>query len=101
MIHQDRSLYQQRIFQPDGIPSLTKESQMLTMFKKKPVGQMARLKLILARKEGATAAEIARYLPTTSPHSKLARLEREHLWTVLRKDKGDGTKQYFGIPPKK
>lgn len=72
---------------------------MLTMFKK-PVGQMARLKLLLSRKEGATAAEIARYLPTTSPHSKIARLEREHLWTVLKKDKGDGTKQYFGKPPK-
>jgi hypothetical protein len=28
-------------------------------------------------------------------------LEREHLWTILRKDKGDGTKQYFGVPPKK
>jgi len=73
---------------------------MLTMFKK-PASQMARLKLILSRKEGATAAEIARYLPTTSPHSKLARLEREHMWTVLRKDNGNGTKQYFGVPPKK
>jgi len=28
-------------------------------------------------------------------------LEREHMWTILRKDKGDGTKQYFGVPPKK
>lgn len=73
---------------------------MLTMFKK-PVGQMARLKYLLTRSQGASAAEIARYLPTTSPHSKLARLEREHLWTVLRKDNGDGTKQYFGRPPKK
>lgn len=74
---------------------------MLTMFKKKPVGQMARLKHLLTRSQGASAAEIARYLPTTSPHSKLARLERDHLWTVLRKDNGDGTKQYFGRPPKK
>jgi hypothetical protein len=74
--------------------------QMMSLFKKKPVGQMARLKLILSRKEGATAAEIARYLPTTSPHSKLARLERDHLWTVLRKDNNNGTKQYFGKPPK-
>jgi len=74
---------------------------MINLFQKKPVGQMARLKLILSRKEGATAAEIARYLPTTSPHSKLARLEREHLWTVLRKDNNNGTKQYFGKPPKK
>ena len=74
---------------------------MMSVFKKKPVGQMARLKLLLAKKEGTTAAEIARYLPTTSPHSKIARLEREHLWTVLKKDKGDGTKQYFGKPPKK
>ncbi len=74
---------------------------MMNLFQKKPAGQMPRLKLILSRKEGATAAEIARYLPTTSPHSKLARLERDHMWTILRKDRGDGTKQYFGKPPKK
>jgi hypothetical protein len=73
---------------------------MLTMFQKKPVGQMARLKLILSRKEGATAAEIARYLPTTSPHSKLARMVKNHGWTILKKDNPDGTKQYFGKPPK-
>ena len=74
---------------------------MLTMFNKKPVGQMARLKHLLTRSQGASAAEIASYLPTTSPHSKLARLERDPLWTVLRKDNGDGTKQSFGRPPKK
>jgi len=73
---------------------------MLTMFQKKPVGQMARLKLILSRKEGASAAEIARYLPTTSPHSKLARLVRTHGWTITKRDNPDGTKQYFGKPPK-
>ncbi len=73
----------------------------MMIFKKKPVGQMARLKLLLSKPEGTTAAEIARYLPTTSPHSKLARLERDHMWTVLRKDNGDGTKRYFGKPPKK
>lgn len=67
----------------------------------KPVGQMARLKVLLAKKEGTTAGEIARYLPTTSPHSKLARLEREHGWTVLRKSNDDGTKRYFGKAPKK
>lgn len=72
----------------------------MMIFKKKPVGQMARLKLLLSKPEGATAAEIARYLPTTSPHSKLARLERDNLWTILRKDNGDGTKRYFGKPPK-
>lgn len=74
---------------------------MLTMFQKKPVGQMARLQLLLSRTEGATAAEIARYLPTTSPHSKMARLVRTHGWTILKKEKRDGTKQYFGKPPKK
>ena len=74
---------------------------MLTMFSKKPVGQMARLKHLISRPEGASAADIARYLPTTSPHSKLARLVRDHNWTVLRKEKGDGTKQYFGKPQKK
>jgi hypothetical protein len=74
---------------------------MFTMFKKKPVTQLERIKLLLSRPEGATAAEIARYLPTTSPHSKMARLVREHLWTIVKKDKGNGTKQYFGKPPKK
>lgn len=74
---------------------------MLTMFKKKPVSQMERIKVLLAKKEGTTAAEIARYLPTTSPHSKMARLVRTHGWTITKRDNGDGTKQYFGKPPKK
>ena len=74
---------------------------MMSLFKKKPVSQTERIKVLLARKEGATAAEIARYLPTTSPHSKMARLVRTHGWTILKKDNADGTKQYFGKPPKK
>jgi hypothetical protein len=74
---------------------------MLTIWQKKPVGQMARLKHLLALKEGTTAAEIARYLPTTSPHSKMARLIRQSMWTIVKKDNGNGTKQYFGTPPKK
>lgn len=74
---------------------------MISMFKKKPVGQVARLKVLLAKPEGTTAAEIARYLPTTSPHSKMARVVRTHGWTILKKDNADGTKQYFGKPPKK
>ena len=72
---------------------------MFTMFKK-PATQTERIKLLLSRKEGATAAEIARYLPTTSPHSKMARLVKHHGWTILKKDNPDGTKQYFGKPPK-
>jgi hypothetical protein len=67
---------------------------------KKPATQTERIKLLLSRKEGATAAEIARYLPTTSPHSKMARLVKHHGWTILKKDNPDGTKQYFGKPPK-
>lgn len=74
---------------------------MMSLFKKKPVSQTERIKVLLARKEGATAAEIARYLPTTSPHSKMARLVRTHGWTILKKDNADGTKQYFGKAPKK
>lgn len=70
-------------------------------FTRKPQSQMERLKLILGRKQGATAAEIARFLPTTSPHSKMARLTRTHGWTILKKDNADGTKTYFGKPPKK
>lgn len=73
----------------------------MSLFKKKPVGQVARLKVLLAKPEGTTAAEIARYLPTTSPHSKMARVVRTHGWTILKKDNADGTKQYFGKPPKK
>lgn len=66
----------------------------------KKLGQTERLKVILQRPNGVTAAEIARYLPTTSPHSKMARLTRTHGWTILKKDNGDGTKQYFGKPSK-
>lgn len=62
---------------------------------------MDRLKMLIGRKEGATAAEIARFLPTTSPHSKMARLVRTQGWTILKKDRADGTKQYFGKAPKK
>jgi hypothetical protein len=71
------------------------------MFKKKPVTQIERLKLLLSRPEGTTAAEIARYLPTTSPHSKIARLVKTQLWTISNQDNSNGTKQYFGKPPKK
>ena len=71
------------------------------MFKKKPVSQTERIKVLLANKEGTTAAEIARYLPTTSPHSKMARLVRTHGWTITKRDNLDGTKQYFGKAPKK
>lgn len=74
---------------------------MLTMFKKKPATQTERIKLLLAKKEGTTAAEIARYLPTTSPHSKMARIVRNHGWTITKRDNPDGTKQYFGKAPKK
>jgi len=74
---------------------------MFNMFKKKPASHTERIKVLLAKKEGTTAAEIARYLPTTSPHSKLARMVRLHGWTITKKDNPDGTKQYFGKPPKK
>jgi len=67
----------------------------------KPSGQTERMKMLLAKKEGTTAAEIARYLPTTSPHSKLARMTRLHGWTITKRDNSDGTKQYFGKAPKK
>ena len=70
-------------------------------FPKKPKSQMDRLKMLIGRKEGATAAEIARFLPSTSPHSKMARLVRTQGWTILKKDRADGTKQYFGKAPKK
>ena len=73
---------------------------MMSLFKKKPVSQTERIKVLLAKKEGTTAAEIARYLPTTSPHSKMARLVRTHGWTITKRDNPDGTKQYFGKPQK-
>ena len=74
---------------------------MLDLFKRKPITQLARIKFLLIKKEGVTAAEIAQYLPTTSPHSKMARLVRVHGWTITKRDNPDGTKQYFGEPPKK
>jgi hypothetical protein len=77
-----------------------KDNLMFTMFKK-PTSQTDRLRVLLAKPKGVTAAEIARYLPTTSPHSKMARLVRTSGWTILKKDNQDGTKQYFGKPPKK
>jgi len=66
----------------------------------KPSGQTERMKMLLAKKEGTTAAEIARFLPTTSAHSKLARMTRLHGWTITKRDNPDGTKQYFGKAPK-
>jgi len=74
---------------------------MMSLFKKKPVSQTERIKVLLAKKEGTTAAEIARFLPSTSPHSKMARLVRTHGWTITKRDNPDGTKQYFGKAPKK
>ena len=71
------------------------------MIAKKPSSQIERIKMLLAKKEGTTAAEIARFVPTTSPHSKLARMTRLHGWTITKRDNADGTKQYFGKPPKK
>ena len=71
------------------------------MIAKKPLGQTERIKMLLVKKEGTTAAEIARFLPTTSPHSKMARLVRTNGWTITKRDNYDGTKQYFGKPPKK
>lgn len=70
-------------------------------FSKKPKTQMERLKLLLSNKDGTTAAMIARFLPTTSPHSKISRLVRTQGWTITKKDNSDGTKTYFGKPPKK
>jgi transcriptional regulator len=86
--------------QEQGLHTITqtKGMTMFNMFQKKT--HLEKLKVLLSRKEGVTAAEIARMLPTTSPYSRMSRLQRKHLWTIYKKDNADGTKQYFGEPPK-
>jgi hypothetical protein len=58
-----------------------------------------KLARLLKRKKGVTAAEVAKELPTTSPHSKISRMQYTHGWTVLKKTRPDGQKVYFGIAP--
>jgi transcriptional regulator len=59
-----------------------------------------KLAILLKRKRGVTAAEVARELPTTSPHSSISRMQYTHNWTVTKKTRPDGQKIYFGTPPK-
>jgi hypothetical protein len=59
-----------------------------------------KLARLLKRKKGVTAAEVARELPTTSPHSKISRMQYTHNWTVTKKTRPDGQKIYYGTPAK-
>jgi hypothetical protein len=59
-----------------------------------------KLAILLKRKRGVTAAEVARSLPTTSPHSSISRMQYTHNWTVLKATRPNGIKVYFGIPPR-
>jgi hypothetical protein len=63
------------------------------------MSQTDKLARLLKRKKGVTAAEVARELPTTSPHSKISRMQYIHNWTVLKATRPNGIKVYFGIPP--
>jgi hypothetical protein len=63
------------------------------------MSQTDKLARLLKRKKGVTAAEVARELPSTSPHSRISRMQYTHGWTVLKKTRPDGQKVYFGIAP--
>jgi hypothetical protein len=64
------------------------------------MSQTDKLARLLKRKKGVTAAEVARELPTTSPHSRISRMQYTHNWTVTKKTRPDGQKIYFGTSPK-
>jgi hypothetical protein len=63
------------------------------------MSQTDKLARLLKRKKGVTAAEVARELPSTSPHSRISRMQYTHGWTVLKRTRPDGQKVYFGIAP--
>jgi hypothetical protein len=70
-------------------------------FSKKPKTQIEILKQLLQRKQGVKSWEIAKALPSVSPHRRLSDL-KERGWTITFKLCDDNkTKIYFGKPPKK
>lgn len=69
-------------------------------FSKKPKSQMDILRALLLKKKGVRSWEIARALPSVSPHRRLSDL-KEQGWTITYMlDKDNKTKIYFGKPPK-
>ena len=64
------------------------------------MSQTDNLARLMKRKKGVTAAEVARELPTTSPHSKISKMQYTHGWPVTKKTRPDGQKFYFGTPGK-
>jgi hypothetical protein len=68
-------------------------------FSKKPKTQLDRLKAMLTRKSGCTSVEIARGLPSVTPHRRLSDL-KEQGWTITYKFLANNkTKVYFGKAP--
>lgn len=69
-------------------------------FRVKKMTQLEKLKLLMQRKQGVTSAEIAKALPSVTPHRRISDL-KEAGWTITYKLQDDNTtKIYFGKPPK-
>ena len=64
------------------------------------MSQTDKLARLLKRKKGVTAAEVARELPSTSPHSKISRMQYTHGYAVTKKTLPNGQKVYFILSPK-
>lgn len=64
-------------------------------------GQYAVIGRLIARKGGATPAELIEATMSTSVHSRLCEM-RKRGWNIWRMElKGRRYGRYFGIPPKK
>ncbi len=79
---------------------LSSRKVLKMFFNRKPKTQMDKLKELLKRKNGVKSWEIAKALPSVSPHRRLSDL-KEQGWTITYKLMDDNkTKIYFGTPPK-
>lgn len=61
--------------------------------------QMLKLIKLLTRKEGCTSVDIAKGLPSVTPHRRLSDL-KDKGWTILKKKRNDQLTRYHGKPPK-
>lgn len=62
--------------------------------------QQEKLIKLLTRQQGCTSVDIAKGLPSVSPHRRISDL-KDKGWTILKKKRDDGLTTYFGKPPKK
>lgn len=64
------------------------------------MSQIEKLKKLLTRASGCTSVDIARTLPSVTPHRRLSDL-KDRGWTILKKEAPNKLTVYFGKPPKK